>query len=363
MKKIIFYNPSFETGGVEKNIFSFFEHCKNLNYDPVLLTTDKILYQNNNFNYETYPYKKFNLKNRLLKYLISFYYLIKLSLNNDCLIISFQNNIFAIITSIITKKKIIIRLNTSPEKYIKSIFYKYFFKFFYKYADLILVNDLDFKKNIKKFFNLESFIVHNFVEEKYIKNKSKEKLKDNFFDKKKHLNLVSIGRLTDQKDHITILKAINYSKKKNKIRMLIIGSGYKKNFLENYIKSNSLEKIVKLIDYKKNPYNYISSSDCLILSSKYEGSPNVLLEAAVLKKLIISSNCKTGPKQIISNGKGGYLFEVGKYKKLSKIIDDLNLSKKEIKTKINFSYKSVKKYSKFNQKKELMFALKKIRGK
>ena len=360
MKKVIFYNPSFETGGVEKNIFAFYLHCKYLNYHPLLITADKILPQNNNLNYETYPHKKFTFKSRLIKYLISFYYLIKLSLNNDCLVISFQNNIFAIISSIITKRKIIIRLNTSPDKYIKSTFYKFFFKFFYKYADLILVNDLDFKKNIKKFFNLESFIVHNFVEEKYIKSKSKEKFKDNFFVKKKCLNLVSIGRLTDQKDHMTILKAINYSKRKDKVRMIIIGSGYKKNILKNYIKLNSLDKIIKLIDYKKNPYNYMFHSDCLILSSKYEGSPNILLEAAILKKLIITSNCQTGPKQIISNGKGGYLFEVGNYKKLSKIIDGLNLSKKEVKNKINASYKTVKKYSKFNQRQELISALKRV---
>ena len=143
MKKVILYNPSFETGGVEKNILSFFEHCKNFNYQPVILTTDKISKKNNNFYYETYPYKKFNLKNRLIKYLISFYYLTKLSLNNDCIIISFQNNIFATISSLIAKKKIIIRLNTSPEKYIKSLLYKFFFKFFYKKANLILVNDLD----------------------------------------------------------------------------------------------------------------------------------------------------------------------------------------------------------------------------
>ena len=325
------------------------------------MTTDKISKKNNNFYYETYPYKKFNLKNRLIKYLISFYYLTKLSLNNDCIIISFQNNIFATISSLIAKKKIIIRLNTSPEKYIKSLLYKFFFKFFYKKANLILVNDLDFKKNIKNFFNLDSHIVHNFVEEQLIKKQSKQKFKESFFVKKKYLNIVSIGRLTDQKDHITILKAINYSKKKDKIKMIIMGSGYKKNLLKNYIKSNNLNKTVKIVDYKKNPYNYISFSDCLILSSKYEGSPNVLLEAAILKKLIISSNCKTGPKQIISNGKGGYLFEVGDYKKLSKIIDNLNFTKKETKNKIYYSYKLAKKYSKLNQEKEFIFALKKLK--
>ncbi len=181
MKKIIFYNPSFETGGVEKNILSFVEHCNSLNYFPILITVDKISTQSKNFLYKTYPSKKFKLKSRFFKYIISFYYLIKLSLNNNCIIISFQNNIFAVISSIITKSKIIIRLNTSPEKYVKSLFFKLFFKFFYRYADIILVNDIDFQKNIKNFFKLKSYVVHNFVDEKIIKKKSKEKIKRNFF--------------------------------------------------------------------------------------------------------------------------------------------------------------------------------------
>ncbi len=166
--------------------------------------------------------------------------------------------------------------------------------------------------------------------------------------------------MTDQKDHLTILKAIKYSKTKDRIKMIIIGSGYKKKHLINYIKVNSLDKIVELINYKKNPFNYISASDCLILSSKYEGSPNILLEAAILKKLIISSNCQTGPRQITSNGKGAYLFEVGNYNKLSNIIDSINLRKKEVKNKIYNSYNLAKKYNKLNQRKELSVVIKKL---
>ena len=57
-----------------------------------------------------------------------------------------------------------------------------------------------------------------------------------------------------------------------------------------------------------------------MLTSLYEGLPNVLLEAQVLKKFIISSNCPTGPREILLNGKAGSLFKVGDYKKLSDLI-------------------------------------------
>ena len=58
-----------------------------------------------------------------------------------------------------------------------------------------------------------------------------------------------------------------------------------------------------------------------VLSSIYEGLPNVLLEAAVFKKLIISTNCPTGPKEILDKGKGGVLFKSGDYQDLSKKIN------------------------------------------
>ena len=59
-----------------------------------------------------------------------------------------------------------------------------------------------------------------------------------------------------------------------------------------------------------NPFPIIKKADLFVLSSKYEGLPNVLLEAATLKKFIISSNCPTGPKEILMNGKGGFILKL-----------------------------------------------------
>ena len=65
-----------------------------------------------------------------------------------------------------------------------------------------------------------------------------------------------------------------------------------------------------------------------MLTSKYEGLPNVLIECLALKKIIISTNCKTGPSEILKNGKFGKLIKVGQYKKLGQVISNIknNLS-------------------------------------
>ena len=358
-KNIIFYNPSFETGGVEKNIKSYIEHAYKLkNYNIILLTLDSTDIHKS--LYTQYPVRKFRFRNRLVKYFICCYYLFKISLKKNNYIISFQNNIFALFISIITRTKIAVRLNTSPEKYINSYVKKKIFGFFYRFADLIIVNDEDFKKSVKKYFNINSKIIHNFVNYDYVKDKSKEKINNQVFKKKTKIKIISVGRLTKQKNNINILKAINNLKNKNIVELVIVGSGQQEHELKKYIEKNFLNNVVKLIGYKKNPFKYIKRSNVFILSSEYEGSPNILLEVACLKKLIISSNCKTGPKRILLNGKGGYLYQKNNFIQLSKIIDRLKFKDTSINKKILTSYITAKKYSENKQRIEFEMVIKKF---
>ena len=101
---------------------------------------------------------------------------------------------------------------------------------------------------------------------------------------------------------MTLLKAINEIKKKIKISLLIIGEGKNKKIIKEFISNNNLEKSVKLKDYTKNPFPYIKQADVFILTSKFEGLPNVLLEAITLKKFVISTDCPTGPNEILDGG-------------------------------------------------------------
>ena len=125
---------------------------------------------------------------------------------------------------------------------------------------------------------------------------------------------------------------------------MLVGRGTEKENLIKYILKNNLSKQVQLINFQNNPFNLIKSSDVFILSSLYEGLPNVLLESQVLKKFIISSNCPTGPREILLNGKAGSLFEVGDYMKLSNLILHYSKNRELLSKKILIGYKNLNRF-------------------
>ena len=343
-KKIILFIPSIENGGVEKNFFLISNFLSKYFDKIFIITSDKKF--KNSFKKNIIvicPKTRFwEKKNRLLKTIISIFLLIKNFFNQDIVLLSFQSNIAAITISKILGFKILIRLNTSLKKYLNSYIKKKIFKFFYYLADEIIVNSLSFKRELKSNLDLRSLLIYN-----SLSNISKDK-KISYFKKFKKLKIINIGRLTDQKDQIILLKGLNLLiKKKINFRCCIIGEGKKKKELQDFIERNKLNKNVKLIGYKKNAEDYLRSGDLFILSSKYEGLPNVLIEAQSKGVPIISSDCPTGAREILLNGKLGDLFPVGDYKKLSFLISKFNSSKKRL---LRLSKKSKKYLNRFDFK-------------
>ena len=343
-KKIILFIPSIESGGVEKNLFLISEYLIKKKFPTYIVTA--------NANYKNKFNKKIKVispnsnkwidRKRILKTLIAIFLLIKNFYNKDTIILSFQSNILAILSSKILNSKIIIRLNTSVKKYINGYFSERFYRFFYNLSDEIVVNSIFFKKELKSILKLDSALIYNSYKPNFIKKKL------DFFKNYQGLKIINIGRLTDQKDQITLLKSLKLlMKNKINFKCCIIGAGVKKTFLNNYVQSNNLNKFVKLIGYKKNAENYLSSCNLFVLSSKFEGLPNVLIEAQSKNIPIISSDCPTGPKEILLNGKLGDLFRVGNYKKLSELIINFKLDKNRL---IKKSKDAKKKLIRFNLK-------------
>ena len=129
------------------------------------------------------------------------------------------------------------------------------------------------------------------------------------------------------------------------VSLLIIGEGDKKNKLLKYIRSNNLEKIVKIKKHTKNPFPYVKSSDIFVLSSLFEGLPNVLLEAITLNCFVISTDCPTGPSEILDKGKGGLLFKSSNYIDLSNKILSFIKNKKKYKKKLKFAQKRLHRFN------------------
>ena len=143
--------------------------------------------------------------------------------------------------------------------------------------------------------------------------------------------IVSIARLEEhQKDFTTLIKAYAHAKQSCSLpKLYIIGEGRDKEYLETLSKEHGLEENVVFLGFIPNPIPWVAKSKVFVLSSKYEGLPTVLIEALALNRIIVSSDCPTGPAEILNNGKCGILVPMGDAKAMSdaiiKALHDNNL--------------------------------------
>ena len=346
-KKLVLFMPSLEGGGVEKNFFLIANSfVKKLDDVSVITISKKYKYKfNKKILFISTKYFFWDSFGRITKYIISLYLLfIEYLKNKNLTVFCFQGNILCIIFCKIFNIKIIIRPNSSPSGWSHNLFKKFIFSHTLKLADVIIVNSIKFKNELKKKLNINAECIYNPLNYEEIKKLSKKKINNHFF-KEDSLKIINIGRLVDQKDQITILKAVNYLKNRVNINLLIVGEGDKKDSLIKYINLNNLQKIVKIKSHTKNPYPFIKSSDVFILSSLFEGLPNVLLEAIALNCFVISTDCPTGPSEILDGGKGGLLFKTSNYIDLSNKIITFITNKKKYEKKLKFAHKRLHRFN------------------
>lgn len=148
----------------------------------------------------------------------------------------------------------------------------------------------------------------------------------------KGLILCSVGRLVKEKGFDKLLEVHNRLIKEEIIHTLwIVGEGKERKRLEKYIKDNNLEDTVNLVGYSENPYKYVRKSDVFVCSSRVEGLSSAVLEATILRKVIISTNCP-GTKEILGeDGQAGLIVENNReelYKGVKLILTDSKLRDK-----------------------------------
>ena len=167
------------------------------------------------------------------------------------------------------------------------------------------------------------------------------KIKNDKFTKQKEFYL-AIGRFTRQKNFFFLIKCFEKICKKNQnIKLIILGDGeHRKNF-QKYLKKKELEKNIFLPGYENNVHKYLSNCKLFILSSLWEDPGFVLVEAMFSGALVLSSDCPSGPKEILSiNKKRGVLFKsndtkdfIKKFYEIEKL-EDYELNKMKLNAKI-----------------------------
>lgn len=153
-------------------------------------------------------------------------------------------------------------------------------------------------------------------------------------------NLLCVGRLAPQKGFDLIIQSIPLLNDKN-IKLYILGDGEEKENLLNLIEKLNLKERVFLLGRKSNPYIYMKNADLFVLSSRYEGFPNVLIEAGVCGLYSICNNCPGGVNEIILENINGNIINFDNKELVTEIIENsftLNKDKNKIQESIKKRY-------------------------
>lgn len=134
--------------------------------------------------------------------------------------------------------------------------------------------------------------------------------------------ILGVGRLNPQKDLPTLICAFAQIHKRLPCRLMILGEGKLRSELETLITELALDDVVALPGHTINPYPYLKQAAIYVLSSAWEGLPNALIEAMALGTPVVSTDCPSGVREILQDGKYGRLVPVGDFMALAEAIEE-----------------------------------------
>ena len=198
-------------------------------------------------------------------------------------------------------------------------------KWFYPWADSIVAVSqgvADDLRQLMKSSDTRIQVIYNPVITPDLRAQVQTDLDHPWFQDGESPVVLAIGRLTEQKNYPLLIAAFARVLKTHQAHLLILGEGEDRPALNNLIRVLGLEDKISMPGFVKNPYPYMVRSSVFVLSSRWEGLPGVLIEALYCGVPIISTDCPSGPREILADGEYGRLVPVGDVTALSDAICD-----------------------------------------
>ena len=361
-KNIIFFLHNLNAGGAEKNSINYanFLSNNNINVKIVCLSDNGVLKKNIDKKIKIINLQKERLLNSIFSILKIINktepdFLFSSLLHISLLLCFFKKMNFIKPILFIRPSNVILTNQKDTKNKINNVII-FLTKFFLRYADLFFCISEDIYKELRSFkISAKKIIkINNAIVDDDFYIKSKKPLKKN-----KRLNktdyILSIGRLTKQKNHLMLLNSFKQIKKeyKKKLFLVIIGEGYLKKDLNIFVKKNQITNDVIFLNNLQNVLNYIKSCKLFVQTSLWEGQPNVLMEALLLDKQVIATKCPGQNKKNLSYFKNCHLLKENSIDNLSKVILYF-LNKK----KIYFKPNKIKNFSINDSGKKILNAIK-----
>jgi len=180
----------------------------------------------------------------------------------------------------------------------------------------------DMVKQYRKLFNSPPHVcIYNIVDDHRSRKKLAEDIDDEWINDRVEPLVIAAGSLAHWKGFPDLIDAMGKLTKHKKARLILLGDGPMRDELQAQINDLGLQERVKLYGYVDNPLKYFSQADVFALSSYVEGLPNVLVEAMMCGCTPVSTDCPTGPREVLQDGKYGYLVPVKNPQALAEAID------------------------------------------
>jgi glycosyltransferase involved in cell wall biosynthesis len=332
--KLLIVLPSLEFGGIERTTINL---LKNTEKGQVAVALHKrIEHYFHNLNCTIYRFEDFGASNPTLSLhsIYSYSKAIKKISNIENPDIVFGIMQFAPVYAccakdiFFMKPKVVISYRGAVSVFLTQIpsfgrWAKFIVHYSIRRASNIIVPSEGVKRDLTEYFGAPESkiqVIYNGIDLEWVRGLSRDEI-----DIKKDFPwIITSARLdTAQKDFLTLLKAFSIVRESQRAKLLIIGDGSQKHRVSAWIKEMSLSEDVCLLGFQENPFRYISRADVFVLSSFFEGFGNVIVEAMALGIPVISTDCPSGPSEIIDHGINGFLVPEGDHKRIAEYVLDI----------------------------------------
>lgn len=229
-----------------------------------------------------------------------------------CLIITEHNNMTA-------------RRRASRRKLSTSILY-FLLGYFYPYADAVVAVSQGVANDLLRYVKIDQsrlHVIYNPVIDAEVFKKAEEPVEHPWLVSKTAPVVLGVGRLTAQKDFATLLQAFALLRRRIDAKLIILGEGEERESLVRLSRQLEIAEHVDMPGFVKNPSAYMARADVFVLTSRWEGFANVLVEAMCLGTPVVSTDCPYGPSEILKGGALGRLCRVGDPQAIAQAISEV----------------------------------------
>lgn len=336
-KLLIFIN-TLQSGGAERVVSLLLEHLRNDFEIHLALYTNMVDYaipseikildlkqplqQNKIIRFIKMPYQSYKVysycKKNNIKISVAFLY-------RPCYVNALMKSLWSYNGKVIMCERTHQTTMQQSHSAIYRMFSKFMVMFSYKRADLVLANSYAMKTDLVENFRIKTpvKVIYNPIDLNFIRTHIDEVPafefdKDTFY-------FINVGGFRKEKNHLLLLQAL-FILKNLPCKLLMVGGGVMDEELKQKSADLGMNKKVVFCGWDNNPFKYVSRSDCFVLCSEVEGFPNVLIEALACGKAVISTDCSSGPRELLApatdlHHKAINNYEIGEYGILTPVND------------------------------------------